>query len=255
MFERFTEEGRRVVVFAQEEARELRHAYIGTEHLLLGMLRQSAGPAGRVLNSLGVELEPVRGDVVAIVGRGEEPAGGQIPFTPRAKQVLDLSLREALGLGHDHVGSEHLLLGLVRVQEGVALQILAGLGAEPETVRAAVLAFIGAEPGAGLARGHRPGPPSSAPDMDRSWLDFTPQEACALAIRLAPLASSIRFEVRSHGEGEETFRVSCRPRGNDDTLRDLVALEDDGIRAVLDHDGTVRLGRIHWPPGSRQAAP
>ena len=125
MFERFTERARQVVVLAQEEARTLKHNYIGTEHILLGLLREEEGLAARVLEGLEITVEEVRAQVIRIVGSGEEVTSGQIPFTPRAKKVLELALREALSLGHNYIGTEHILLGLVRENEGVAARILA----------------------------------------------------------------------------------------------------------------------------------
>ena len=139
MFERFTERARQVVVLAQEEARTLKHNYIGTEHILLGLLREEEGLAARVLESLDITVERVRAQVVRIVGSGEEVTSGQIPFTPRAKKVLELALREALTLGHNHVGTEHLLLGMVRENEGVGVRILAELGADAERIRDEVI--------------------------------------------------------------------------------------------------------------------
>jgi ATP-dependent Clp protease ATP-binding subunit ClpC len=139
MFERFTERARQVVVLAQEEARALKHNYIGTEHLLLGLLREEEGVAARVLDALEVSAEEVRAAVVRIVGSGEESPQGQIPFTPRAKKVLELALREALSLGHNYIGTEHILLGLVREDEGVAARILLDLDAEPEKIRNEVM--------------------------------------------------------------------------------------------------------------------
>ena len=139
MFERFTERARQVVVLAQEEARSLKHNYIGTEHLLLGLLREEEGVAARVLDGLEVSVEEVRAAVVRIVGSGEESPQGQIPFTPRAKKVLELALREALSLGHNYIGTEHILLGLVREDEGVAARILLDLDAEPEKIRGEVM--------------------------------------------------------------------------------------------------------------------
>ncbi|HET6475996.1 MAG TPA: ATP-dependent Clp protease ATP-binding subunit [Thermoleophilia bacterium] len=139
MFERFTERARQVVVLAQEEARALKHNYIGTEHLLLGLLREEEGVAARVLDGLEVSVEEVRAAVVRIVGSGEESPQGQIPFTPRAKKVLELALREALSLGHNYIGTEHILLGLVREDEGVAARILLDLDAEPEKIRGEVM--------------------------------------------------------------------------------------------------------------------
>ena len=142
MFERFTERARQVVVLAQEEARELRHNYIGGEHILLGLLREQEGLAARVLESLDITLERVRGQVVRIVGSGEEVTPGQIPFTPRAKKVFELALREALHLGHDYIGTEHILLGLVRENEGVAARILLDFDADAEKVRNQVLRML-----------------------------------------------------------------------------------------------------------------
>ena len=142
VFERFTERARHVVVYAQEEARSLRHNYIGTEHILLGLLREQEGLAARVLNMLDVTLEDVRGAVTRIVGAGEEVTAGQIPFTPRGKKVLEISLRESLSLGHNYIGSEHILLGLVREDEGVASRILLDLGADSERIRNEVLRML-----------------------------------------------------------------------------------------------------------------
>jgi ATP-dependent Clp protease ATP-binding subunit ClpC len=139
MFERFTERARQVVVLAQEEARTLKHNYIGTEHLLLGLLREEEGVAARVLDTLEISVEEVRAAVVRIVGAGEETPTGQIPFTPRAKKVLELALREALSLGHNYIGTEHILLGLIREDEGVAARILLDLDADPDKIRNEVM--------------------------------------------------------------------------------------------------------------------
>src|ERR687892_324500 len=135
MFERFTERARKVVVLAQEEARHFNHNYIGTEHLLLGLLREDEGVAARALSSLNVTLDEVREQVESIVGYGEEGTGAQAPFTPRSKKVLELALREALQLGHNYIGTEHILLGLVRESEGVAARVLSNLDVDPDKVR------------------------------------------------------------------------------------------------------------------------
>lgn len=142
MFERFTERARRVVVYAQEEARALNQNYIGTEHLLLGLIREEEGIAARALQSMGINLEDVRAQVEDIIGRGETPPPGHIPFTPRAKKVLELSLREALQLGHNYIGTEHILLGLIREGEGVAARVLFNLGAELDKVRNQVIQLL-----------------------------------------------------------------------------------------------------------------
>ena len=151
MFERFTERARQVVVLAQEEARDLRHNYIGTEHLLLGLLREEEGVGAHVLDELGVSLDDVRAQVGEIIGRGDVVTTGQIPFTPRAKKVLELSLREALTLGHNYIGTEHVLLGIVRENDGVAARILLGGGADADAIRDAVIRKVGPVPPRGAA--------------------------------------------------------------------------------------------------------
>jgi hypothetical protein len=142
MFERFTDRARRVVVLAQEEARMLNHNYIGTEHLLLGLIHEGEGVAARALESLGISLDAVRLQVEGIIGQGQEAPSGHIPFTPRAKKVLELSLREALQLGHNYIGTEHLLLGLIREGDGVAAQVLVQLGADLNSVRQQVIELL-----------------------------------------------------------------------------------------------------------------
>ncbi|HEY7730809.1 MAG TPA: Clp protease N-terminal domain-containing protein, partial [Gaiellaceae bacterium] len=143
MFERFTERARQVVVLAQDEARALKHNYIGTEHILLGLLREEEGLAARVLESLDITVEEVRAQVARIVGQGDEVTTGQIPFTPRAKKVLELALREALSLGHNYIGTEHILLGLLREEEGLAARVLESLDITVEEVRAQVARIVG----------------------------------------------------------------------------------------------------------------
>lgn len=158
MFERFTDQSRRVLVLAQEEARLLGHNFLGTEHILLGLLRQDDGRAAKALTALGVSLESARERVEHTVGPSDEQASGTPPFTPRAKSVLELSLREALSLGHEHIGPEHLLLGLVREGEGVAAQVLATMSADPVRVRHQVVALI-----EGVPAPPPPPPPSPSP--------------------------------------------------------------------------------------------
>src|SRR5213083_3706617 len=143
VFERFTDRARRVVVLAQEEARMLDNNYIGTEHILLGLIHEGEGVAAEALTSMGIGLDAVRGQVEQIIGKGGAVPTGHIPFTPRAKKVLELALREALQLNHNYIGTEHLLLGLVREGEGVAAQVLQTLGVELNKVRSAVEFIIG----------------------------------------------------------------------------------------------------------------
>src|SRR5664280_199407 len=142
MFERFTDRARRVVVLAQDEARMLNHNYIGTEHLLLGLIHEGEGVAAKALESLGISLEAVREQVEEIIGQGQQAPTGHIPFTPRAKKVLELSLREALQINHTYIGTEHILLGLIREGEGVAAQVLIKLGADLNRVRTQVLQLL-----------------------------------------------------------------------------------------------------------------
>jgi ATP-dependent Clp protease ATP-binding subunit ClpC len=160
MFERFTERARQVVVLAQEEARTLKHNYIGTEHILLGLLREEEGLAARVLESLDITVERVRAQVVRIVGSGEEVTSGQIPFTPRAKKVLELALRDALSLGHNYIGTEHILLGLVRENEGVAARILLDFDADSEKIRNEVIRMLSGP--SGRRQGQGAGAPGAA---------------------------------------------------------------------------------------------
>ena len=143
MFERFTDQARQVVVFAQDEARALKHNYIGTEHLLLGLLREEESVAARVLGSLDITVEEVRAQVARIVGDGHEPPFGQIPFTPRTKKVLELSLLEAQSLGHDYIGPEHILLAVVREGRGVAMQLLEDFDAGAEKIREEISRILG----------------------------------------------------------------------------------------------------------------
>jgi len=142
MFEQFTDRARRVIVLAQEEARMLYHGYIGTEHILLGLVREDEGVAARALESLGISLAAVRQQVEEIIGQGEQAPSGHIPFTPRAKKVLELSRRESRQLGHNYIGTEHILLGLIREGDGVAAQVLVTLGADLNRMRQQVIQLL-----------------------------------------------------------------------------------------------------------------
>ncbi|HAT1328041.1 ATP-dependent Clp protease ATP-binding subunit [Corynebacterium striatum] len=163
MFERFTDRARRVIVLAQEEARMLNHNYIGTEHILLGLIHEGEGVAAKALESMGISLEDVRREVEEIIGHGSQPHTGHIPFTPRAKKVLELSLREGLQMGHKYIGTEFLLLGLIREGEGVAAQVLIKLGADLPRVRQQVIQLLsGYEGGNGENDGQSQGGPVGA---------------------------------------------------------------------------------------------
>ncbi|HWB21616.1 MAG TPA: Clp protease N-terminal domain-containing protein [Gaiellaceae bacterium] len=168
MFERFTESARQVIVLSQNEAVALRHDYIGTEHILLGLLREESGLASAVLVSLEINFEAVRAQVERIVGKGDaDGTSGQMPLTPRAKKTLDLALREALALGHEYVGTEHILLGLGQEREGVAFTVLRHFGADAETIRNRVIAML-SDP--------ERREPAAAPDRSRAAIRVPPWE-------------------------------------------------------------------------------
>jgi ATP-dependent Clp protease ATP-binding subunit ClpC len=182
MFERFTDRARRVVVLAQEEARLLNHNYIGTEHILLGLVHEGEGVAAKAMEAMEISLEAVRQQVEEIIGRGETAPSGHIPFTPRAKKVLELSLRESLQLGHDYIGTEHILLGLLREGEGVAAQVLVRLGADLNRVRQQVLQLLSG--GQGEAR--ESGPQRGAISRE-FWLTEIQNTLTTIADRLTAI--------------------------------------------------------------------
>ena len=175
MFERFTDRARRVVVLAQEEARMLNHNYIGTEHILLGLIHEGEGVAAKALEALNISLEGVRAQVEEIIGQGQQAPSGHIPFTPRAKKVLELSLREALQLGHNYIGTEHILLGLIREGEGVAAQVLVKLGADLNRVRQQVIQLLSGYQGkeAATSSGPAEGTPSTSLVLDQFGRNLT----------------------------------------------------------------------------------
>ena len=190
MFERFTDRARRVVVLAQEEARRLDHNYIGTEHLLLGLLKEGTGVGASALGSLGLSLDAVRSQIEDTIGTGEVTPPGNIPFTPRTKKVLELSLREARRLGHDYIGTEHILLGIIREGEGVAAQVLGKLDVGLDEARQAVLQRLGTAP----AAAEEPAWTGAAEDMP----------VCPSCGR--SLEGHLRVRILSGGEGE-AFRA------------------------------------------------
>jgi ATP-dependent Clp protease ATP-binding subunit ClpC len=199
MFERFTERARRVVVLAQEEARMLNHNWIGTEHLLLGLIHEGEGVAARALGSLGISLQAVRQQVEEIIGRGQEPPSGHIKFTPRAKKVLELSLREAKELGHNYIGTEHILLGLIREGDGVAAQVLVKLGAGLERVREQVVQLL---------HGHQGEEPASAGTGEGSRLsDDDRARADSLDRRLAAVERWVGMRADLDDLDQEIARV------------------------------------------------
>ena len=233
VFEQLTERARQVVVLAQEEARTLTHNYIGTEHMLLGLLREDEGTAARVLESLEITVERVRAQVVRIVAAGNEPTTGQIPFTPRAKKVLELALREALGLGHNYIGTEHLLLGLTRVPEGVGVRVLLDCGASPETIRTAVLK--GLSDNQAQRRAEEPiesGPENwsaaAPPAIDPGWLDGLP-------MLLGPLGPEIRSQLgRAPDVGDLLLACACVPHTPAYQALGQLGVDVDELSAVIE---------------------
>jgi ATP-dependent Clp protease ATP-binding subunit ClpA len=192
MFERFSDRARRVVVLAQEEARMLEHNYIGTEHLLLGLIREGEGTAAKTLHALDVDLAAVRQDVETIVGRGQQPAPGHIPFTPRAKRSLELALREMVQLGHTYIGTEHLLLGLIREGSGVAAQVLRQRGVELNTVRQEVIRQLHGYQGGG-GRGRRRAPWARSAG-EGATLEEISRQLRALGARLSTIEEKLGIE-------------------------------------------------------------
>ena len=211
MFERFTDRARRVVVLAQEEARMLNHDYIGTEHILLGLIHEGEGVAAKALESLGISLEAVRQQVEEIIGRGQQAPSGHIPFTPRAKKVFELSLREALQLGHNYIGTEHILLGLIREGDGVAAQVLVKLGADLNRVRQQVIQLLqgsqGTEPAAAAAAPSETAPSTSIV-LDQFGRNLT---AAAREGKLDPV-------IGREKEIERVMQVLCRRTKNNPVL-------------------------------------
>ena len=208
MFERFTDRARRVVVLAQEEARKLNHNYIGTEHLLLGLIRESEGVAAKALESLGISLDAVRQQVREIIGQGQQPPSGHIPFTKRAKKALELSTRESMQLGHNYIGTEHILLGLLREGDGVAAQVLVKLGADLNLVRQQVIQLLH---GSGKG-GRAPGCPMTLSRGSTRWTIAWRRSNAGQACDLT-WASWSRRSRRCAGRRKprSTGRISRRP--------------------------------------------
>jgi ATP-dependent Clp protease ATP-binding subunit ClpC len=234
LFERFTERARQVVVLAQEEARTLKHDHVGAEHLLLGLLREQEGMAAKALESFDITLERVRGEVVRIVGVGNAVNTGQMPFTPEAKQVLELALEEVRKLGHHYIGTEHLLLALISLREGVSARILVDCHAEPQRIRAEVVRLLSGAERRAEQRASDPGPPSA--NGFEEW------------IRVGPGAGLRRLLMVAAARALDDGREGVQPR---DVL--LALTRDQQIGPVLaelgvDDAGILRVLERRQPP-------
>jgi ATP-dependent Clp protease ATP-binding subunit ClpC len=216
LFERFTERARQVVVLAQVEARTLKHDHIGTEHLLLGLVREDKGVAARVLGSLDVTLERTRGEVVRIVGVGDHDDSGQVPFTGDAKHVLEMALHEALVLGHNYIGTEHLLLGLISLTDGPSVRILADMNVTPDAVRSETLRVIGpSEPTPTTASPDEPPIPGSPEE----WFHVGPGSHARRLLMLA--ASRALADGRSLIEPTDVLLAMTRDEDTGPLLAEL----------------------------------
>ncbi len=237
MFERFTERARKVVVLAQEEARRFGHGYIGTEHLLLGLLREDEGVAALALERSNVTLRGAREQLESIVGYGDESPSSQAPFTPSSKKVLELALREALQLEHNYIGTEHILLGLARENEGVASQMLSGMGVEADGIREQVIRLLGDERprrrrglGARLLGGGRAAGPE--PQNFRGRMEFEVRARCVDRTRESPQTILVGLDyVYQAQEAEDTFSEAV---GHGDLRRGVASIFEEGTFPLVE---------------------
>jgi ATP-dependent Clp protease ATP-binding subunit ClpC len=229
VFERFTERARQVVATAQEESRTLKTGHVGTEHLLLGLLRERDGVSARVLASVDVTPDRARGEVVRIVGVGQHDAGGQIPFTPRAKKVLELSLREALPLGHNYIDPEHILLALTTLKDGTAIRILSDCHADPERIRAEVLSSVTRPPEPAQPAASEP--PASKSNGFEEWIRVGP----GAGVRRLLMAAAARAldEGREDIQPRDVLRALTRDEHAGPVLADL-GVDDAAILRALE---------------------
>jgi ATP-dependent Clp protease ATP-binding subunit ClpA len=261
MFERFTDRARRIVVLAQEESRALDHNYIGTEHILLGLLRVGEGPAHQALAAAGVQLDAARAKVLEYVGRGEGPPGAHIPFTPRAKKVLELSLREALQLGDNFIGTEHILLGLLREGEGMACQIMVELGAGLSAVQARLMTILGRS-------GSTPPELTRLRRAGRVWQSLTAplrggpappgpgRDQAPVLRRFSPAAWRVTLLAQS-----EALRLGGSAAGEEHLILGLLAEEGRGARAlaaaarITPEEARARIDTLLGPPPAAEPRP
>jgi ATP-dependent Clp protease ATP-binding subunit ClpC len=246
LFERFTERARQVVVLAQEEARTLKHNYIGTEHILLGLLREEDGIAARVLESLDITVEEVRAQVARIVGQGDEVTTSQIPFTPRAKKVLELALREGLALGHNYIGTEHVLLGLVSEGEGVASRVLLDFGVGAETVREAVADALS---GVGRQENYAPSSPPVAEEVGAEIERLGEEKKRAIEERRFEDAADVRVRWRRLVNAARDLERAWRDEP-EMVPRPLELHSPRGVRMPMPHIGRMprRVSSYSEPP-------
>jgi ATP-dependent Clp protease ATP-binding subunit ClpA len=237
MFERFTERAERVTVLAQDEARISGQSYVGTEHLLLGLVREQEGLASRVLERLGVSLDRVRERLPSGTVSASATIARLLPLAPPVRSTFDLAVQEALSAGVSFVGTEHILLALVRIEEDAATDILRILDVNAESVRVEMMRTLSESRAASYAR----------QDIGDKRFDFTPTEALHLALRLAPLSARIVFVVHRHDDHEMSFQIAC-DLDNDHTGHDLATLQKAGVRAIVDEAGTARIEHLD-PPG------
>jgi ATP-dependent Clp protease ATP-binding subunit ClpA len=242
MFERFTDQSRRTVVLAQEEATRFNHNYIGTEHLLAGLRREKRGAAARALESAGITLDAIRGEIETLIGRGLQAPSGHVPFTPRAKKCLELSLREALNLGHNHIGTGHLLLGLVSKDDCEAVQVLGGLGADLGQLRAQVIQEIEDDPED--RGGFSPPRPQRAelPNAVQTLLDTIDERLSAIERHLGIAAERERAAEELAAEGLAADQAAQPDAGDGGSASagseaDRLRAEVGRLRALLrEHD-------------------
>jgi ATP-dependent Clp protease ATP-binding subunit ClpC len=239
LFERFTERARQIVVLAQEEARTLKHDHIGAEHLLLGLLREQEGMGAKVLESFDITVERVRGEVVRIVGVGDHAGTGQMPFTPEAKRVLEVATQEARSLGHNYIGTEHILLALVALDEGVSARILVDCNAQPDRVRGEVIRLLSGGRARGGQRASEP-PPQSANGFEE-WIRVGPGAEVRRLLMVA--AARALDDGREAVQPRDVLLALTRDRQTGPVLADL-GVDDAAILRALER---------HPPPESSTA--
>ncbi len=231
MFERFTERARQVVVRAQEEARTLRHGHVGSEHILLGLLREREGIASRALASFEITLERARGEVVRIVGVGQDAAPSQMPFSPDAKRALELAMQEARNLGHNYIGTEHLLLALLTLGDGVATRILLDCDAKPDAVREAVLRMVSGSRASTQQTGATPGEPPASGNGFEEWIRVGPGAGLRRLLMLA--AARALDEGREDIQPRDVLLALTRDEHTGPLLADL-GVDDVAILRALE---------------------